>query len=188
MISPGPAHQERSRPAPDARRETLAERDDRNFGELVQELRVVSIGVQVLFGFLLSLPFTARFSRLGTGQSDLYLACLVLSASATVLLLAPVAYHRILFRRGLKEPVVRYANLMAVLGLAAVGGAVLAAVLLVTSVVAGWAAGAAITAVMACALVSLWFVLPLARRGSKLSRARQCAQNGCLGVSRAGGG
>lgn len=171
MGSSGSAQQEGSRSAPDPRRETLAQRDDRNLAELVQELRVVSLGVQVLFGFLLSLPFTVRFSRLGTGQRDLYLASLVLSAAATVLLLGPVAYHRILFRRGLKEPVVRYANMMAVLGLAVVGAAMLAAVLLVTSVVAGWAAGVPITAVMACALVVLWFAVPLARRGGTLSRA-----------------
>jgi hypothetical protein len=148
----------------DPRQESLAQRDDRNLAELIQELRVVSLGVQVLFGFLLSLPFTVRFSHLGTGQRDLYLTSLVLSAAATVLLLGPVAYHRLVFRRGLKEPLVKYANVMAVLGLAAVGAAVLTAVLLVTSVVAGVVPAALITAVMACALIGLWFVLPLTRR------------------------
>ena len=123
--------------ASDARPESVAKRDDRNLAELIQELRVVSLGVQVLFGFLLSLPFTVRFVGLNGAQRDLYLASLVLSAMATVLLLGPVAYHRLVFRRGLKESLVRYANLMAVLGLAAVGAAVLTAVLLVTSFVAG---------------------------------------------------
>jgi hypothetical protein len=169
MRSPG---QEESRPAPDPRRETLAERDDRNLAELVQELRVISLGVQVLFGFLLSLPFTVRFDRLGTGQRDLYLSSLVLSAAAIALLLGPVAYHRMVFRRGLKEPVVRYANVIAVLGLAVVGAAMLAAVLLVTSVVAGWAVGAPMTAVLACALAGLWFAVPLARRGGQLPCVR----------------
>jgi hypothetical protein len=163
-----PEQREGSGTVPGGRQETLAERDDRNFGELIQELRVVSLGVQVLFGFLLSLPFTVRFTRLGTGQRDLYLASLVLSATATVLLLGPVAYHRLVFRQGLKEPVVKYANVMAVLGLASVGAAVLTAVLLVTSVVAGVLPGALITAVMACMLASLWFVLPLRRREDKL--------------------
>jgi uncharacterized protein DUF6328 len=158
---------EESGAVPDARQESLAQRDDRNLAELIQELRVVSLGVQVLFGFLLSLPFTTRFSRLGTGQRDLYLASLVLSATATVLLLGPVAYHRLVFRRGLKEPLVRYANAMAILGLAAVGAAVLSAVLLVTSVVAGALPAAVITVVMGCALASLWFVLPLVRREDK---------------------
>ena len=169
MRSAGSAQHDESRSAPDPRQETLAQRNDRNLAELVQELRVVSLGVQVLFGFLLSLPFTAKFGRLGTGQRDLYLASLTLSTTATVLLLGPVAYHRLLFRRGLKEPVVRYANKMAVLGLAAVGAAVLTAVLLVTSVVAGWTAGALITGALACALVGLWYAVPLARRSGPLS-------------------
>jgi O-antigen/teichoic acid export membrane protein len=162
-----PERPERSGSVPDPRQESLARRDDRNVAELVQELRVVSLGVQVLFGFLLSLPFTVRFSRLGTGQRDLYLASLVLSAISTVLLLGPVAYHRMVFRRGLKESLVRYANVMAILGLVAVGAAVLTAVLLVTSVVAGALPGALISAVMACMLVGLWFVLPLARRADE---------------------
>ena len=93
---------------PDPRQESAAERDDRNLSELIQELRVVSLGVQVLFGFLLSLPFTTRFTRLGAAQRDLYLASLTLSAVATVLLLGPVAYHRLVFRQGLKEPLVRF--------------------------------------------------------------------------------
>ena len=162
-----PEQREGSESGPDARRESLAQRDDRNLAELIQELRVVSLGVQVLFGFLLSLPFTVRFTRLGTGQRDLYLACLALSATAAVLLLGPVAYHRLVFRQGLKEHLVRYANVMAILGLASVGAAVLAAVLLVTSFVAGALPGALITAVMACALAGLWFVLPLRRLGEK---------------------
>ena len=176
MGSSGTAQQEGSRSAPDPRRETLAQRDDRNLAELVQELRVVSLGVQVLFGFLLSLPFTMRFSLLGAGQRGLYVSSLVLSAAATVLLLGPVAYHRILFRRGLKEPVVRYASKMAVLGLAVVGAAMLTAVLLVTSVVGGWVVGGLITAVMAGALIGLWFAVPLARRAGKLPRYRVAAR------------
>lgn len=158
----------RSEAAPDPRQESLAERDDRNIAELIQELRVVSLGVQVLFGFLLSLPFTVRFSRLGTGQRDLYLASLVLSAVATVLLLGPVAYHRMVFRRGLKETLVRYANVMAILGLLAVGAAVLTAVLLVTSVVAGMVLAGLITSAMAGMLAVLWFALPLTRRRDTL--------------------
>jgi hypothetical protein len=89
--------------APDPRDESEAQRADRNLGELLQELRVAGLGVQVLFGFLLSLPFTNRFTRLSPGQHNLYLACLVLAAVATALLLGPVAYHRLVFRRGLKE-------------------------------------------------------------------------------------
>jgi hypothetical protein len=150
--------------APDPRQESVAERDDRNLAELIQELRVVSLGVQVLFGFLLSLPFTVRFSHLTSGLRDLYLTSLVLSATATVLLLGPVAYHRLVFRRDMKEHLVKYANVMAILGLGAVGAAVLTAILLVTSYVAGTLPGWLISGFIVCMLAGLWFALPLAHR------------------------
>jgi Family of unknown function (DUF6328) len=148
----------------DPRDESEAERDDRNLAELLQELRVVGLGVQVLFGFLLSLPFTNRFSRLSQGQRELYLATLVLAAVATALLLGPVAFHRLVFRRGQKERLVRTANVMAVAGLAAVGLAVSAAVLLVTGYVTSVLPAALITAFVTCMFGMLWFVFPLARR------------------------
>jgi MFS family permease len=150
--------------SPEPRDETEAERNDRNLAELLQELRVAGLGVQVLFGFLLSLPFTNRFGTISPGQRDLYLACLVLSAVATALLLGPVAYHRLVFRRGQKESLVRAASVMAIVGLATVGLAVSAAVLLVTSYVAGGLAAGLITAFVAGLLAVMWFVFPLARR------------------------
>src|ERR1700753_3399108 len=149
---------------PDARGESGAQRDDRNLGELIQELRVVGLGVQVLFGFLLSLPFTTRFDQLRTGQRDLYLASVILAAVATILLIGPVAYHRLVFRRGLKERLVRFANVLAILGLATVGGSVLAAVLLVTWYVGGALAGGAITAIVGVMLLGLWFTVPTISR------------------------
>jgi hypothetical protein len=148
----------------DPRDESQAERDDRNLAELLQELRISGLGVQVLFGFLLSLPFTARFGRLSQAQRDLYLASLVLSALATALLLAPVAYHRLVFRRRQKEPLVRVASVMATLGLATVGLAISAAVLLATSAVATGLPTALITACIVIAFAGLWFAFPLARR------------------------
>jgi hypothetical protein len=151
----------------DPRRETLAQRDDRNLVELIQELRVVGLGVQVLFGFLLSLPFTVRFSGLSQGQRDLYLASITLAAVATILLLGPVAYHRLVFRQGMKEPLVRFSNAMAIGGLAAVAGAVLTAVLLVTGYVAGALTGALITALAGVMLCGLWFALPLSHRAAR---------------------
>jgi MFS family permease len=153
-----------SEASPDPRDESEAERNDRNLAELLQELRVAGLGVQVLFGFLLSLPFTARFTRLNQGQRDLYLASLVLAAVATALLLGPVAYHRLVFRRGQKESLVRSASVMAILGLAAVGLAVSAAVLLVTGYVASGLAAALITTFVFCVFAVLWFAYPLARR------------------------
>jgi hypothetical protein len=152
---------------PDSRQETGLQRDDRNLGELIQELRVAGLGVQVLFGFLLSLPFTARFAQLSTAQRDLYLATVILAAAATILLAGPVAYHRLVFRRGMKDRVVRFANLLAILGLSAVGAAVLAAVLLVTWYVGGPLAGGLITAVLGVMVGGLWFAVPLvSRRGT----------------------
>ena len=150
--------------AADSRQETTAKRDDRNLGELIQELRVAGLGVQVLFGFLLSLPFTTRFAQLGTGQRDLYLASVILAAVATTLLIGPVAYHRLVFRRGQKERLVRFANVLAILGLATVGGSVLAAVLLVTWYVGGALAGGVITAIVGVMLLGLWFTVPLVSR------------------------
>jgi hypothetical protein len=148
----------------DPRDESEEQRDDRNLAELLQELRVAGLGVQVLFGFLLSLPFTTKFSKLSHGQRDLYLASLVLAAVSIALLLGPVAYHRMVFRRRQKEQLVRAASTMAVLGLAAVGLAVSSALLLVTSYVAATAPAALITIFVVCLFGGLWFAFPLARR------------------------
>jgi Family of unknown function (DUF6328) len=155
MTSPGSA---------DPHDESTAQRADRNLAELLQELRVAGLGVQVLFGFLLSLPFTSRFTRLSGGQRDLYLACLVLAAVATALLLGPVAYHRLVFRRGKKEGLVQAASVMAIAGLVTVGLAVSAAVLLVAGFVTGGLAAGLITALIACMFGLLWFAFPLTRR------------------------
>ena len=144
--------------------ETEAERDDRNLIELLQELRVAGLGVQVLFGFLLSIPFTTRFVELSRAQHGLYVVALLLAATATALLLAPVAYHRLVVRRHQKEQLVRDANTLAILGLAAVGLAVSAAVLLVVSFVNRGATVALVTLFVVCLFAVLWFVLPLARR------------------------
>lgn len=149
---------------PDPRDESEAERLDRNLGELLQELRVAGLGVQVLFGFLLSLPFTNRFARLSHGQRDLYLVSLVLAAVATALLLGPVAYHRLVFRRGQKEALVRAASVMAIGGLVTVGLAMSSAVLLVTTSVISALPAALITAFVACMFGALWFAFPLTRR------------------------
>jgi len=95
------------------RDESEAQRDDRNLAELLQELRVAGLGVQVLFGFLLSLPFTVRFVKLTSWQRHLYVASLLLAALSTALLCGPVAYHRLVFRRHEKDRLLRAANVMA---------------------------------------------------------------------------
>jgi hypothetical protein len=149
---------------PSPRDESAAERDDRNLAELLQELRVAGLGVQVLFGFLLSLPFTNRFAELSHGQRELYLLTLVLASMSTALLLGPVAYHRLVFRRQQKEGLVLAANVMAILGLVCVGLAVSAAVLLVSSFVAKGLAATLITLFVLCMFGGLWFAFPLTRR------------------------
>jgi hypothetical protein len=166
---PGEAGAAHSRdPEPAARPgETEAERDDRNLIELLQELRVAGLGVQVLFGFLLSIPFTNRFVKLSHAQHGLYVTALLLAAIATALLLAPVAYHRLVFRRHRKEQLVRDANVLAILGLAAVGLAVSAAVLLVVSFVDRGATVVLITVFVVGLFAVLWFVLPLARHRTR---------------------
>jgi hypothetical protein len=149
---------------PDRRDETPEERDDRNLAELLQELRVAGLGVQVLFGFLLGIPFTSRFSRLAAGQRDLYVAAVLLAVLATALLLAPVAFHRILFREGRKEFLVRAANVLAIAGLAAVGLAVSATVALILGYVLPGGPAWVISAAVPVLFAGLWFAYPLSRR------------------------
>ena len=142
------------------RHETEAQRIDRNLGELLQELRVAGLGVQVLFGFLLAMPFTNLFASLDPEQHRLYVADLLLAALATALLTAPVAYHRIVFRRHKKHDLLRAANLMALAGLAVVAMAISGAVLLVVSVVYDGLVAAVIAAIVAGVYAVLWFVVP----------------------------
>jgi hypothetical protein len=149
---------------PDPRHETPEQRDDRNLIELLQELRVAGLGVQVLFGFLLAIPFTTRFARLGPAQRDLYVTTLILTALATALLLGPVAYHRLVFRMRRKEELVRAANVMAIAGLVTVALAVTAAMALVLSYVTPGLPAVVITAAALAVFASLWFAYPLSRR------------------------
>jgi O-antigen/teichoic acid export membrane protein len=150
--------------APGRAGETPEERDDRNLVDLLQELRVATLGVQVLFGFLLGLPFTSRFSHLHDWQRWLYLAVVMLSGISVVLLVAPVAYHRLLFRRHQLGYLLRAANVLAIGGMIAVALAVTCAVLLVTSFVQPGAPAIALSGVVALLFTVLWFLLPLARR------------------------
>jgi hypothetical protein len=146
------------------RNETEEERDDRNMAELLQELRVAGLGVQVLFGFLLALPFSVRFVKLSAEQRHLYVTTLLLAAASTALLCGPVAYHRLVFRRHEKGQLLRATNVMALAGLATVGLAVSAAVLLVVSFVNAGAPVPIIAAATVSAFVLLWLVFPLTQR------------------------
>ncbi|WP_280238983.1 DUF6328 family protein [Nocardia abscessus] len=142
------------------RGETELERLDRNWGSLVQELRVVQTGVQFLFGALLILPFQASFGTLSPGMRALYIATLAAVVGATVFLIAPVSWHRILFRRHRLGNVVAAAHRCAMAGVALLGLALIGAVVLVVDYVTG-AAAAVVTSVVTVALfVSTWLVAP----------------------------
>src|SRR5580704_8381856 len=149
--------------------ETRDERADRNLVDLLQELRVATLGVQVLFGFLLGLPFTSHFGALHAWQRGLYVAIVMLSSVSIVLLVAPVAYHRLLFRRHQLEYLIRAANVMAVCGLVTVGLAVVSAVLLVTSYVVPGLPAIVLAVITVVMFGGLWFGLPAARR-ERISR------------------
>ncbi len=146
------------------RDETVEERADRNWGDLLQELRVTETGVQVLFSLLLTVPFTARFDRVTAFQRQAYFAALLLTAGANVVLIAPVAYHRLLFHRGEKPRVVRQGNRLALAGLVLLLLAMIAIVLLVTDVLFQAVAATVVATTFGAATVALWFVPPVLRR------------------------
>ena len=144
--------------------ETEAERLDRNFGDLLQELRVAQAGVQILFAFLLTLPFSARFSSVDAFEKGVYLVALLSAAGATALIIAPVAYHRMLFRQGRKPELVFSAHRMASGGLAFLLVSMVCAVLLAADVVVGRAPAVILSAVVAVSFATLWGVMPWRRR------------------------
>jgi hypothetical protein len=152
----------------DGRTETALERCDRNLVELLQEVRVVQTGVQVLFAFLLTVPLAARFPVLTAFERDLYFATLLVTGAAAVLLIAPTAYHRILFRLGDKEHLVQVANRLTLAGLLCVAVSMIGALLLVTDLLFGGATVVVtgVAAALVCTL--LWCVAPLRRRRSLL--------------------
>jgi Family of unknown function (DUF6328) len=151
-------------PGTPGRDETPYERLDRNLEELMAGLRVALPGVQVLFAFLLILPFQQRFSDVSEFQENVYFATLLCTAVASILLIAPSARHRIQFRRGDKAYVVFTANRLAIAGLAFLGLAMIGAILLISDYLFGAATAAVSTTAVALALAWAWFASPLARR------------------------
>jgi O-antigen/teichoic acid export membrane protein len=142
------------------RDESDAHRLDRNYAELLQELRVAQTGVQILFAFLLTISFQQRFPTLNATQRGLYVATLVCAAVAAALFIAPVAMHRVMFRRHLKDELVSYTGRLAAVGLVFLALAMLGSVLLIVDFVSGAVAGAIITALLACLFAWLWYLLP----------------------------
>lgn len=158
--------------SPAGRDETPRERVDRNFQELMQEIRVAQTGVQVLFAFLLTLPFTSRFEKVAGGVKPLYFSALVLSAVSAVLLVAPTIQHRLLFRLDDKAYLLRRAHLLAIAGVAALGLAIVASLMVVTDVLYGVRTMYVVLVLGAIFILWIWVLVPIARRRVIAARRR----------------
>src|ERR1700712_4278577 len=149
---------------PLGRNETPLERCDRNLVELLQELRVVQTGVQVLFAFLLTAPLAPRFPELTTFQRHDYFVTLLAARAAAILLIAPTAYHRILFRCGDKEYLVQVANRFTLAGLAFVALSMIGALLLVSDLMFDGTVVVTTAGLATLGCVTCWCIMPLLRR------------------------
>jgi hypothetical protein len=148
----------------DDRNESDLERWDRNFAELLQELRVAQTGGQILFAFLLTLPFSARFfDETTSAQRGVYIFTLVVSAISMAFMIAPVSYHRQVFRQGRKPELVRAASRMAQAGLFAMLLSVAGAVYFALDVAVDHAWAPAMVTLVVTVYVLLWYVLPRIR-------------------------
>jgi Family of unknown function (DUF6328) len=154
-----PTSTEQARPG-----ETEAERADRNFNDILQELRVTQTGVQILFGFLLTMPLQSRFQQLDGYEKGLLVVAVMLLATATACIIAPVAWHRALFRHRVKKEIVDASNVFAKCGLAALGLGIVASMLLMLDLVLPRWAAISIAIALAVLLLMLWAVSPVLRR------------------------
>ncbi len=141
--------------------ENVEQRADRNFSELLQELRVAQTGVQILLAFLLTIPFAAGFARLGDPQRQLYAATVATATAAMAFLIGPVACHRLSFRHRRKEAVLRVSHVLTLVGLALMALAVLCGVYLATwsALSSTWAV--AVTATGAVCIAVCWVIVPI---------------------------
>ena len=137
---------------------------DRELIELLNELRVALPGVQVLFAFLLAVPFTQRFERLTSVQRDVFFAVFLSTAIATALLIAPSAYHRLRWRERDKEQMLRTSNRLAIAGTAFLAAAIVGVVYLVTDLLFGLTASLLATLAAGVMFAWFWYGLPLVRR------------------------
>ena len=148
--------------------ETESERNSRRLIELLQEVRVATAGVQILFGFLLAVPFSQTFEGISGFEKHVYLVVLICTSLSAALLISPTALHRLLFRRGHKAEIVEYANVMTIWGLVLLALAMVGVVLLLTHVIFGAAAAVAVTVPVGLVFAVTWFVIPLMRREDPL--------------------
>ncbi len=146
------------------RDETEAERLDRNYGELLQELRVLQAGVQILFAFLLTIAFQQRFAAVTDFQRNVYLVSLINASLATVCITAPVAFHRIVFRRGMKDDLMVAATRYVAVGMAFLALSMIGSVFLVIDYLLSVPIAAMIAGGLAAVFVVLWLLLPYLAR------------------------
>ena len=149
---------------PRSKHETEKQRWDRNFADLLQELRVAQTGVQILFAFLLTLPFSSGFPNTTAFQKDTYIVALLAAAAATAMIISPVAFHRALFRQGRKPELVRYAHKMATGGLAFMLIAMVSSVLLITDYLTNIWVSLVLTGITALFFLTFWAAIPFAHR------------------------
>jgi hypothetical protein len=153
-------NEERHEPGSDGEREL----ESRRMIELLQELRVALVGVQVMFAFLLTVPFTQRFAKVTEFQRMTYFVTLLCSAAASAFLIAPTAQHRMLWRRHEKHDLIVVGNKLTLVGLGFVAAAMAGVILLITDVLFKATTVVIVTALFALLFVSLWYLYPLARR------------------------
>jgi cobalamin synthase len=140
------------------------DRTDRQMAELLQELRVALPGVQILFAFLLTVPFAQGFTRVTSFQRTLFFITLLATAASTICFIAPTATHRLRFHQGDRRYVIESANRLLLAGLGFLGIAIVGAVALITDYMFGLDSHWIWPALVALALVFLWFVRPIVRR------------------------
>ena len=154
------------------RRETPLEGIDRNWTDLLQELRVLQTSIQILTGFLLTLPFQQRFHDLSRVQIILYLSLVVLSVLVTALLMSTVVMHRTFFQRRIKPELVRNSDILLRLTIVLVGLILIGTLGLIFDLVLGSGSGAIAAVALAVILIFLWSVLPLRIRQRALQRRK----------------
>ncbi|WP_349880869.1 DUF6328 family protein [Micromonospora sp. HUAS YX12] len=145
-------------------KESEKQRWQRNFADLLQELRVAQTGVQILFAFLLTLPFSNGFGRTTEFQRDVYILALLTAAASAAMIISPVAFHRALFRQGRKPELVRFAHRMATGGLFFMLIAMVSSVLLVTDFVLDRPIAFLLSALTGLWFLIFWAILPFSRR------------------------
>ena len=158
---------EQSEEAERDRDESPPERLDRNTVELLNELRIAGTGIQVMFAFLLILPFNRGWTRTDSFQRTVYFITLLVVALAAFLLMAPPIHHRLLFRHGEKPFLIRTGNYMAIAGMICLGIGFVGILVLIADYVVGGAAPVIVGVLAAAIIVVLWFMVPLVRRDAE---------------------